>query len=116
MSETVDLLLRGARLPDRESLVDIAVTGDRIVGIDPVARPARETLDLGGRLVTPGLVEAHIHLDKALLSDRVTAPALWPIRQLMPDLGGVDLSPVLAIVILMTARYAIALYVVPKLA
>src|SRR5690348_4046498 len=75
MSETVDLLLRGARLPDRESLVDIAVTGDRIVGIDPVARPARETLDLGGRLVTPGLVEAHIHLDKALLSDRVTAPA-----------------------------------------
>jgi cytosine/creatinine deaminase len=73
VSETVDLLLRGARLPDRESLVDIAIKGDRIVAVDPVARPAHETLDLGGRLVTPGLVEAHIHLDKALLTDRVSA-------------------------------------------
>jgi cytosine deaminase len=73
VSETVDLLLRGARLPDRQSLVDIAITGDRIVAMDPVARPARQTLDLGGRLVTPGLVEAHIHLDKALLTDRVSA-------------------------------------------
>jgi len=73
VSETVDLLLRGARLPDRQSLVDIAIKGDRIVAVDPVARPAHETLDLGGRLVTPGLVEAHIHLDKALLTDRVSA-------------------------------------------
>jgi cytosine/creatinine deaminase len=75
VSEPVDLLLRGARLRDRESLVDIAITGDRIVAVDPVARPARETLELGGRLVTPGLVEAHIHLDKALLTDRVSATA-----------------------------------------
>src|SRR5713101_5711247 len=38
-------------------------------------RRARETIDLGARLVTPGLVESHIHLDKALLNDRVTATA-----------------------------------------
>jgi len=75
VSETVDLLLRGARLPDRQSLADIAITGDRIVAVDPVARPAQQTLELGGRLVTPGLVEAHIHLDKALLTDRVTVSA-----------------------------------------
>jgi YggT family protein len=25
---------------------------------------------------------------------KATAPALWPIRRLMPELGGVDLSPV----------------------
>src|SRR6185436_8330666 len=31
--------------------------------------------DLGGRLLTPGLVESHIHLDKALLSDRVSTTA-----------------------------------------
>jgi len=75
VSETVDLLLRGARLPDRENQADIAIVGDRIVAVDPVARPARETIELGGRLVTPGLVEAHIHLDKALLTDRVTIAA-----------------------------------------
>ena len=75
MTETVDLLLRGARLPDRQSLADIAISGDRIVAVDPVARPAHETIELGGRLVTPGLVESHIHLDKALLTDRVSITA-----------------------------------------
>jgi cytosine deaminase len=75
VTETVDLLLRGARLPDRQSLADIAITGDRIVAVDPVARPAHETIELGGRLVTPGLVESHIHLDKALLTDRVSTTA-----------------------------------------
>jgi cytosine deaminase len=33
-------------------------------------RPARRVVDCAGRAVTPGLVEAHIHLDKALLSGR----------------------------------------------
>ena len=40
-----------------------------------MAPAARESLDLGGRLLTPGLVESHIHLDKALLNDRVSATA-----------------------------------------
>jgi cytosine deaminase len=71
----VDLLLRGARLPDREGLADIAIAGERIVAIDTAPHPARETIELGGRLVTPGLVESHIHLDKALLTDRITATA-----------------------------------------
>src|SRR5689334_22058802 len=55
--------------------VDIAIVGPRIVGVDTAARTAHRTVDLGGRLVTPGLVESHIHLDKALLSDRVTSTA-----------------------------------------
>jgi cytosine/creatinine deaminase len=75
LSETADLLLRGARLTDRDGLVDVAVAGQRIVGIDTTARPARESIDVGGRLVTPGLVESHIHLDKALLGDRVVSTA-----------------------------------------
>jgi len=75
VSQTVDLLLRGARLPDRDMPVDIAIVGPRIVGVDTAARTAHRTVDLGGRLVTPGLVESHIHLDKALLSDRVTSTA-----------------------------------------
>lgn len=75
LSETADLLLRRARLPDRDALVDIAIAGDRIVGIDTVARLARESIDVGGRLVTPGLVESHIHLDKALLDDRLVSTA-----------------------------------------
>ena len=73
--EAVDLLLRSVRLPDRDDLVNVAITGGVIAEVGPVARDAHESLDLGGRLLTPGLVEAHIHLDKALLSDRVSASA-----------------------------------------
>ncbi|HEY0531598.1 MAG TPA: cytosine deaminase [Actinoplanes sp.] len=41
---------------------DIGIDNGRIVE----AAPARETRDLGGRLVTPPLVEPHIHLDAVL--------------------------------------------------
>jgi cytosine deaminase len=75
LSEAADLLLRGARLPDRDELVNVAILGDRILGVDIASRPARATIDLGGRVVTPGLVESHIHLDKALLDDRLASTA-----------------------------------------
>jgi len=33
------------------------------------AAPAAKTIDLGGRLVIPGLIDGHIHLDKTFLGD-----------------------------------------------
>jgi len=70
-----DLLLRGCRLPDRDGPVDIAVADGRIAAIGVAPAAVRETRDVGGRLLTPGLVEAHLHVDKALLHDRVRATA-----------------------------------------
>ena len=70
----LDLLLRACRVPDHAEPVDLAIAGGLIRGVGPTSEPARETIDVGGRLVTPGLVEAHIHLDKALLSDRMSGP------------------------------------------
>ena len=72
---TLDLLLRDCRLPDRDALADIAIENRRIAGIGEHLGPAREVVEVAGRLVTPVLVEAHIHLDKALLSGRVRAAA-----------------------------------------
>jgi cytosine/creatinine deaminase len=71
----LDLLLRGCRLSDRAEPVDLAIAGGLIRAVGPTSEPAHETIDVAGRLVTPGLVEAHIHLDKALLSDRVSGSA-----------------------------------------
>ena len=71
----MDLLLCGARLSDRNGIVNIAIAGERIVAIDGAERTAKQTIALGSRLVTPGLVESHIHLDKALLDDRVISTA-----------------------------------------
>ena len=71
----LDLILRGCRLPGRAEPVDLAIAGGRILDTAPAGEKARETIDVGGRLVTPGLVEAHMHLDKALLLDRVSGSA-----------------------------------------
>ena len=74
-----DLLLRGCVLPGRPRLVDISIANGRITELlthEPGVRaPANERIDVGGRVVTPGLVEAHIHLDKALLSERLATGA-----------------------------------------
>jgi YggT family protein len=32
--------------------------------------------------------------------DAVTRPVLWPIRKVIPSIGGVDISPVIALVII----------------
>jgi cytosine deaminase len=71
----LDLLLRGCRLLDRAEPIDLAIAGGRIRSVGPTTEPARETIEVAGRLVTPGLVEAHIHLDKAFLVDRVSGSA-----------------------------------------
>ena len=70
MTAPLDLLLRGCRLPDGR-VADIGCRDGRIVAIGPLAgHPAAREIACEGRAVTPGLVDAHVHLDKALLSDR----------------------------------------------
>src|ERR687887_782362 len=59
----LDLLLRGARLPGESGTREMGVRGGVIV--EPEAE-ARQVVDLGGALVTPALVEPHIHLDAVL--------------------------------------------------
>jgi YggT family protein len=45
---------------------------------------------------------------------RITEPALRPIRNVMPNLGGIDVSPVILILIIIFIRYCIALYILPN--
>src|SRR5262249_7087147 len=75
VSDTLDLLLRRCRLPSGAGPTDLGIRAGRIVLAPPIDGAAVETIDVHGRLVTPGLVEAHIHLDKALLSDPLSATA-----------------------------------------
>lgn len=63
----MDLILRRARLTAGAEPVDIGVEGDRILAVTPrLDTRAREELDADGRLVTPSLVEPHVHLDAVL--------------------------------------------------
>ena len=45
---------------------------------------------------------------------RITDPALRPIRRVMPNLGGIDISPVILFLIIIFIRYVIALYILPN--
>jgi len=59
----LDILLTDARLPGATSLRDLGVREGRLVAPEP---EARQVIPLGGALVTPPLVEPHVHLDAAL--------------------------------------------------
>ncbi|MEN0074433.1 MAG: amidohydrolase family protein [Paracraurococcus sp.] len=65
-----DLLLRDARLADGAA-VDIGVRAGRISAVGAgLEGEAGEVVECGGRLVSPGFVETHIHLDKTCTIDR----------------------------------------------
>lgn len=68
MSEKVDLIIRNARLIDVDEPRDIAIKGDRIVIVDRGLKAvSKEEIDAGGKLTSPGFIDAHMHLDHALL-------------------------------------------------
>ena len=52
----------------------------------------------------------------AMLADflyRITEPALRPIRNIMPNLGGIDISPVILILIIYFIQQVIIRYIYP---
>jgi cytosine deaminase len=69
----MDLTLRNARLAGNEDrLAEIGIEAGRIVAIGQDLAAGGPALDVGGRLVSAGLVETHIHLDKTRIIDRCT--------------------------------------------
>ena len=61
----IDFVLRNARLPHALQPTDIGVEGGLIAVIEPGFVCDAPEYDAGGRLVCGGLIESHIHLDKA---------------------------------------------------
>jgi cytosine/creatinine deaminase len=67
----LDLVLRAARLAGRESeIVDIGIGAGRIAAIAPTLACDAPEERLDGRLVVPGFVDTHIHLDKSCILGR----------------------------------------------
>ncbi|MBT4426397.1 MAG: amidohydrolase, partial [Rhodospirillaceae bacterium] len=67
----MDTILRNAVLAGGDGrAVDVGIVDGRIAAIEAGLKAEGETLDLGGRLLTPGFIETHIHLDKACIMER----------------------------------------------
>lgn len=70
MTHVADTLFTNARLSDGTTAA-FAVLDGRItaIGAEAAGMPARNEVDLGDKLVVPGFVEGHIHLDTSFYGD-----------------------------------------------
>lgn len=67
---TFDLVLREARLAGSDDPIDIGIRDGRIAALGPALVCDAPEEALGGRLVVPGFIETHVHLDKSCLLGR----------------------------------------------
>jgi adenine deaminase len=76
-----DLILARARIVNTFTGAiergNVAIFGDRIAGIGDYTE-AKETIDLGGRFLAPGLIDGHTHLESSLLHPTQYARAVVP--------------------------------------
>jgi cytosine deaminase len=71
MLDTIFRPVRLASHPNR--LVDVGIAKGRIAAIEPVITGEADTVAGKGRLIAPGFIETHIHLDKSCIFDRCVA-------------------------------------------
>ncbi|MCZ7569099.1 MAG: adenine deaminase [Ardenticatenaceae bacterium] len=77
----VDLVLRGGTLVNVFTAemveTDVAVQDGRVVGLGP-GYQGREEIDVGGRILCPGLIDGHMHVESSM----ITVPEL--VRAVVP--------------------------------
>ncbi len=96
---THDLVIRGGTIVDGTGRAgfagDVAIDGDRIVGVGDAAGPARRTIEADGALVTPGFVDIHTHLDAQLAWDPDATSSCWHgVTSVVLGNCGVTFAPV----------------------
>lgn len=67
---SLDLIIKNALLKNAHEAVDIGIENGLIAAVAPELEGDAEVVDAAGRLVSPGLIETHIHLDKSRILDR----------------------------------------------
>ncbi|CAO5154188.1 N-acyl-D-amino-acid deacylase [Frankia sp. AiPs1] len=74
-----DIVIRGGDVVDGTGAAprraDVAIDGDRVTTVGTVAERGRRELDAAGRVVTPGFVDIHTHLDAQLFWDSTASPS-----------------------------------------
>jgi len=79
--EPADLLLTNLRLVDVLAgeiyPAEVALAGGRIAAVG-TGYAARETLDLGGAFLAPGLLDAHVHVESSMVTPAEFARAVVP--------------------------------------
>ena len=76
----LDLLLRGASIVDGSGApafqADVGVRDKKITAVGAIDEPARETVDVGGLHLMPGIVDVHTHYDAQITWDPTLSPSV----------------------------------------
>lgn len=96
---TYDIVIKGGTVHDGTGAAgrkaDVAIKGDRIVEVGEVSGTATRTLDAEGRIVTPGFVDIHSHLDAQVAWDPQCSSSCWHgVTSVVVGNCGVTFAPV----------------------
>ena len=76
----LDLLLRGASIIDGSGTpavrADVGIRDGKIIAVGSTEEPARETLDMSGMHLMPGIVDVHTHYDAQITWDPTLSPSV----------------------------------------
>lgn len=76
-----DIVIRGGDVVDGTGAgprrADVAVDGERVTEVGLVAEKGHREIDAAGRIVTPGFVDIHTHLDAQLFWDPDASSSCW---------------------------------------
>jgi len=76
-----DLVIRNGTVVDGSGFgsyrADVAVTGDRIVEVGRVGERGRREIDAEGRVVAPGFIDGHTHMDAQVFWDASGSSSCW---------------------------------------
>ena len=76
-----DLIIRNGMIVDGSGMAryraDVGIAGGRIATIGKIREQAREVIDAEGHVVTPGLIDAHTHMDAQVFWDPIGTCSCW---------------------------------------
>jgi N-acyl-D-amino-acid deacylase len=76
-----DLIIRNGTIVDGSGMprymADVGIEGNKIATIGKIRANARETIDADGQIVSPGLIDAHTHMDAQVFWDTLGTCSCW---------------------------------------